>query len=173
MNPIPYTVQHDELPEQLSSALLMGVRIILRISCKCRTCRELCNECHTSDNYEVNAGIVPGSLLYHWQVQQAAFLKHTIGVKQVRCGTPLSIVLYRHSTDTSDTPLIVNIRECMNIHPFGMSDSEHRFSDYFADHFAQALAWRIRLEFYVALLQLYVISSAENRLKVLMPSTLT
>jgi len=47
-------------------------------------CRELCNECHTSDNYELNNGIVPGSLLYNWQVQQAAFLKHTIGVQQVR-----------------------------------------------------------------------------------------
>ena len=44
---------------------------------------ELCNECHTSTNYEKSNGIVPGSLLYNWQVQQAAFLKHTIGVKQV------------------------------------------------------------------------------------------
>ena len=47
------------------------------------TCRELCNECHTSDNYEFNNGIQPGSLLYNWQVQQAAFLKRTIRVKQV------------------------------------------------------------------------------------------
>ena len=46
--------------------------------------RELCNECHTSDNYEFNHGILPGSLVYNWQVQQAAFLKHTIGVQQVR-----------------------------------------------------------------------------------------
>ena len=45
--------------------------------------RELCNECHTSDDYEKNNGIVPGSLLYNWQGQQAAFLKDTIGVKQV------------------------------------------------------------------------------------------
>ena len=46
-------------------------------------CRELCNECHTDDNYEVNNNIQPGSLVYNWEVQQAAFLKHTIGVKQV------------------------------------------------------------------------------------------
>ena len=49
-----------------------------------RACRELCNECHTSDNYELKNGILPGSLLYHWQVHQAAYLKHTIGVQQVR-----------------------------------------------------------------------------------------
>ena len=30
--------------------------------------RELCNECHTSDNYEKGLGQVPGTLLYNWQV---------------------------------------------------------------------------------------------------------
>ena len=28
---------------------------------------ELCNECHTSDNYEIKKGLVAGSLLYNWQ----------------------------------------------------------------------------------------------------------
>lgn len=44
---------------------------------------QLCNECHTSDNYEANNGIQPGSLLYNWLVKQSAFLKHDIGVKQM------------------------------------------------------------------------------------------
>ena len=46
-------------------------------------CRELCNECHTNDNYELNNDIQPGSLVYNWEGKHAAFLKHTIGVKQV------------------------------------------------------------------------------------------
>ena len=44
----------------------------------------MCNECHTSDNYESNNGIVPGSLLYNWLLRQSAFLKDSLGVKQVR-----------------------------------------------------------------------------------------
>jgi len=46
--------------------------------------RQLCNECHTSDNYELNRGIASGSILYNWELQQSAFLKRTIGVKQAR-----------------------------------------------------------------------------------------
>lgn len=53
-------------------------------------CRELCNECHTSDNYEANHGIVQGSLLHNWKKQQAAFLKRTLGVKQVTSSHPFS-----------------------------------------------------------------------------------
>lgn len=50
----------------------------------CCTSRELCNECHTSDNYEKNNGILQGSLLYNWEVKQSAYLKRSIGVRQVR-----------------------------------------------------------------------------------------
>eukprot|EP00208_Stichococcus_sp_RCC1054_P002221 CAMPEP_0206134838 /NCGR_PEP_ID=MMETSP1473-20131121/243_1 /ASSEMBLY_ACC=CAM_ASM_001109 /TAXON_ID=1461547 /ORGANISM="Stichococcus sp, Strain RCC1054" /LENGTH=663 /DNA_ID=CAMNT_0053526467 /DNA_START=573 /DNA_END=2564 /DNA_ORIENTATION=+ len=44
---------------------------------------ELCNECHTSDNYEINRGLVPGSILYNWQVEMSAYLKTTLGVKSM------------------------------------------------------------------------------------------
>ncbi len=30
---------------------------------------ELCNECHTTDNYEIDRGLSPGQLLYNWQVR--------------------------------------------------------------------------------------------------------
>ena len=29
---------------------------------------ELCNECHTSDSYEIDRGMPPGGLLYGWLV---------------------------------------------------------------------------------------------------------
>ena len=39
---------------------------------------ELCNECHTNDNYEINLGQTPGVLLYNWQVR--SFLLH-LGIR--------------------------------------------------------------------------------------------
>ncbi len=30
--------------------------------------RELCNECHTDDNYESKLGLMPGNLTYNFQV---------------------------------------------------------------------------------------------------------
>ena len=35
-------------------------------------CRELCNECHTGDNYEINLGKTAGTLVYNWQVRRAS-----------------------------------------------------------------------------------------------------
>ena len=34
---------------------------------------ELCNECHTADNYEIDRGLPPGQLLYNWQVRAGRF----------------------------------------------------------------------------------------------------
>lgn len=33
---------------------------------------QLCNECHTSDFYEISRGWTPGSLLYGWEVRPRA-----------------------------------------------------------------------------------------------------
>lgn len=44
---------------------------------------QLCNECHTSDGYEKNNGIVPGSLLYGWLKKNSEYMKNTLGVKQM------------------------------------------------------------------------------------------
>ena len=32
-------------------------------------CRELCNECHTDDNYESSRGLMPGNLTYNFQAR--------------------------------------------------------------------------------------------------------
>ncbi len=44
-----------------------AVRVTMPTPCDGARCRELCNECHTSDNYEKNLGTTPGELLYNWQ----------------------------------------------------------------------------------------------------------
>ena len=67
--------------------------------CRSYERRELCNECHTNDNYEINNDIQPGSLVYNWEGQQAAFLKHTIGVQQVCSHQTLGISRCNGSVD--------------------------------------------------------------------------
>ena len=35
----------------------------------CLLSRELCNECHTSDNYEISRNLMAGELVYNWEVR--------------------------------------------------------------------------------------------------------
>mmetsp|Transcript_2656 Transcript_2656/g.7895 ORF Transcript_2656/g.7895 Transcript_2656/m.7895 type:complete len:654 (-) Transcript_2656:3455-5416(-) len=44
---------------------------------------ELCNECHTTDNYEIKRGQVAGTLVYNWQREMAGYLKTGLKVKQM------------------------------------------------------------------------------------------
>ena len=62
---VPYTVAKFQTlsPSPLCS-ILYRPRVSLRIWC----CRELCNECHTDDNYESKLGLTPGNLTYNFQV---------------------------------------------------------------------------------------------------------
>ncbi len=84
--PLPRPVHHNTRRTHLTGLDRGTAPLVIEGSADAaarRACRELCNECHTNDNYELNNNIQPGSLLYNWQGRQAAFLKHTIGVKQV------------------------------------------------------------------------------------------
>ena len=78
---------------------------------------ELANEPHTSDNYEINLGLIPGNIVLAWVYEISAYIKGISPNHMVRdpLHLPLVAVTLACTIRSGDSEFTVNTGMCLNM----------------------------------------------------------